>query len=97
MGYLYKKIKSMRQLTSTLDTIATQVFEAKTLEQAKTICIDYLKESKIKESDRLKMISEIEKMKYLHKVQLYIANALLKFEGLGVGIKPTSSPVQETE
>ena len=87
----------MRQLTSTLDTIATQVFEAKTLEQAKTICFEYLKESKIKESDRLKMISEIEKMKYLHKVQLYIANALLKFEGLGVGIKPTSSPVQETE
>lgn len=81
----------MRQLTSTLDTIATQVFEAKTLDQAKTICLDYLKESKIKESDRLKMISEIEKIKHLHKIQLYIANALLKFEGLGVGNKPTSS------
>jgi hypothetical protein len=83
----------MRQLVSTLDNIATQVFEAKTLEQAKTICLDFLKDSKIKESDRLKMISEIEQMKQLHKVQLYIANALLKFEGLGVGSKTT--PVEK--
>jgi hypothetical protein len=82
----------MKQLVSTLDNIATQVFEAKTLEQAKTICLNFLKESKIKESDRLKMINEIEQMKYLHKVQLYIANALLKFEGLGVG-KP--SPIEK--
>ena len=75
----------MKNITSTLDNIATQVFEAKTLDEAKTLCLDYLKESKIKESDRLKMIKEIEAMKYLHKVQLYIANALLKYEGLGVG------------
>jgi hypothetical protein len=34
-------------------------------------------------------------MKYLHKVQMYIANALLKYEGLGVGNKPTSSSVDE--
>lgn len=87
----------MKNIVSTLDTIATQVFEAKTLDQAKTICLDYLKESKIKESDRLKMISEIEKMKYLYKVQLYIANALLKYEGLGVGNKPTSPSVETTE
>jgi hypothetical protein len=86
----------MKQLVSTLDKIATQVFEAKTLEQAKTICLDFLKDSQIKESDRLKMITEIEQMKYLHKVQLYIANALLKFEGLGVG-KPTPPEKPNTE
>jgi len=75
----------MKPLVSTLDQITTQVFEAKTLDEAKKICLDYLQESKIKEADRLKMISEIEQMKYLHKVQLYVANALLKYEGLGVG------------
>jgi len=91
------KIKSMKHFTSTLDKIATQVFEAKTLEQAKTICLDFLKESKIKESDRSKMINEIEQMKYLHKVQLYIANALLKFEGLGIGKPaPTEKPSIES-
>ena len=41
------------------------------------------------------MISEIEKMKHLSKVQMYIANALLKYEGLGVGDKPTSSSVEK--
>ena len=82
------------KLTSTLDQIATQVFESKNVDEAKDICLNFLKESKIKESDRLKMIDEIEKMKYLIKVQLYIANALLKFEGLGVGNKPTSPSVE---
>lgn len=77
----------MKSIVSTLDRIATQVFESKTLDEAKKICLDYLKESKIKESDRLKMIQEIEQMKYLHKVQLYIANALLKYEGLGLSNK----------
>jgi len=77
----------MKQIVSTLDRIATQVFESRTLDEAKEICINYLKESKIKESDRLKMIDEIEKMKHLHKVQMYIANALLKYEGLGLNNK----------
>jgi hypothetical protein len=77
----------MKQIVSTLDRIATQVFESKTLDEAKEICINYLKESKIKESDCLKMIDEIEKMKHLHKVQMYIANALLKYEGLGLNNK----------
>jgi hypothetical protein len=40
------------------------------------------------------MINEVINMKHLHKVQLYIANALLKYEGLGVGTKPTSPSVE---
>ena len=85
------------KLTSTLDKIAEQVFEAKTFADAKQIVTDYLNESKIKESDRLKMINEVNNMKHLHKIQLYIANALLKYEGLGVGNKPTSSPVDDNK
>lgn len=85
----------MKHIISTLDKIATQVFEAKTLDEAKKLCLDYLQESKIKELDRLKMISEIEAMKHLHKVQIYIANALLKYEGLGISNKLTSPPVEE--
>jgi hypothetical protein len=85
----------MKPLVSTLDKIATQVFEAKTLDIAKKICIDYLQDSKIKESDRIKMISEIENIKYLPKIQMYIANALLKYEGLGVGNKPTKESIEK--
>jgi hypothetical protein len=78
------------KIVSTLDNIAEQVFNAKTVDEAKTICLDYLKDSKIKESDRTKMITEISNMKYLHKVQFYIANALLKYEGLGLSNKPSN-------
>lgn len=70
------------KITSTLETIASQVFQSSTLEEAKSICLNHLEGSKIKESDRLKMISEIERMESLLAVQRYLANALLKYEGL---------------
>ena len=72
------------KLESTLTNIAEQVFEAKTVEQAKTIALNFLSESKIKEEDRKNMITEIEKTKDLVRLQIYIANALLKFEGLSL-------------
>ena len=72
------------KIESTLTNIAEQVFSATNVEQAKTIALDFLKESKIKEEDRVKMISEIETKKDLVKLQIYIANALLKFEGLSL-------------
>jgi hypothetical protein len=84
------------KIESTLAKIANVVFETKDFNYAKQVALEHLEESTIKESDRLKMITEIEQMKYLHKVQLYIANALLKFEGLGVG-KPTPPEKPNTE
>jgi hypothetical protein len=75
------------KLESTLTKIAEQVFEAKNVEQAKKIALDFLSESKINEVDRKKMIAEIETKKDLVKLQIYIANALLKFEGLSLNDK----------
>jgi len=72
------------KLESTLTNIAEQVFSATSVEQAKIIALDFLKESKIKEEDRKKMIAEIETKKDLVKLQIYVANALLKFEGLSL-------------
>lgn len=69
-------------ITSTLATIASQIFQSSSLEEAKQLCLAYLQDSKIKDSDRLKMISEIERMESLSKLQRYLANALLKYEGL---------------
>ena len=69
-------------IQSTLTKIAEQVFTAKSCDEAKKIALDYLSESKINEEDRVKMIAEIEQKKDLVKLQTYIANALLKFEGL---------------
>lgn len=85
----------MRQIISTLDKIAEQVFKAKDLTLAQNIAISHLNESKIKESDKNKMIQEISNMKSLQKLQYYCANALLKYEGLGVGNKPTNEPIEK--
>ena len=71
-------------IQSTLTKIAEQVFTAKSCDEAKKISLDFLNESKINEEDRKKMISEIETKKDLVKLQIYIANALLKFEGLSM-------------
>jgi hypothetical protein len=71
-------------IQSTLTKIAEQVFTAKTCDEAKKIALDYLNESKINEEDRVKMIEEIQQKKELIKLQMYIANALLKFEGLSI-------------
>ena len=71
-------------IQSTLTKIAEKVFTAKSCYDAKKIALDYLSESKINEEDRVKMIAEIEQKKDLVKLQMYIANALLKFEGLSI-------------
>jgi hypothetical protein len=83
------------QIESTLAKIANVVFETKDFKLAQQTAIDHLVESSIKESDRLKMINEISKAKNLQRLQVYCANALLKYEGLGVG-KPQSNKTEPT-
>ena len=83
------------KIISTLDKIAEAVFTSKDLTSAQNIALAHLNESKIKESDKNKMIQEITNMKSLQKLQYYCANALLKYEGLGVGTKPTSTSTVE--
>lgn len=73
------------KIESTLAKIANVVFETKDFKLAQQTAIEHLTESKIKESDKLKMIDEISKAKNLQRLQVYCANALLKYEGLGVG------------
>lgn len=85
------------KIISTLDKIAEAVFTSKDLTSAQNIAITHLNESKIKESDKNKMIQEITNMKSLQKLQYYCANALLKYEGLGVGIKPTSNETKQED
>jgi hypothetical protein len=72
------------KVISKLTEITTAVFEAKTLIEAQKICFDCLNDSKVKETDKRQMIIEITNAKHLTALQRYIANALLKYEGLSV-------------
>jgi len=72
------------QIKSNLDSIATDVFAASNATDAKRIFIDHVSNSRIKESDKIKMIAEASKMSSLLQLHRYTANALLKYEGLGL-------------
>ena len=68
------------KITSTLASIASLVWEAKTVQQAKDTLTEHLRDTNVK--DRDKMIQDIEQLKTLEQVHRYTANALLKYEGL---------------
>lgn len=72
------------KIESTLSSIAREVFGASNAVDAKRIFIDYVSSSHIKESDKNKMLAEASKMSSLLQIHRYTANALLKYEGLGL-------------
>jgi hypothetical protein len=72
------------KIESTLSSIAREVFAATNASDAKRIFIDYVSNSHIKESDKVKMLTEASKMSSLLQLHRYTANALLKYEGLGL-------------
>ena len=72
------------KIESTLSSIAREVFAASNAIDAKRIFIDYVSSSHIKESDKQKMLTEASKMTSLLQIHRYTANALLKYEGLGL-------------
>ena len=72
------------KIESTLSSIAREVFAASNAVDAKRIFIDYFSSSHIKESDKAKMLAEASKMTSLLQIHRYTANALLKYEGLGL-------------
>ena len=74
------------QIKSKLSEIISQVYTAKTTLEAKEILIPFLEGSKIKESDRKKMVEQIRNISELGLLQYYATNALLKYEGLGTGL-----------
>jgi len=84
------------QIESTLAKIANVVFETKDFKLAQQTALDHLEKSGIKESDKRNMIEEISKAKNLQRLQIYCANALLKYEGLGVG-RPQSNKTEPTD
>ena len=71
------------KIESTLATIAERVFRAESLSQAQNIFQEHVSSTKIKEEDKVKMLTEVGGMKSLTQLQRYTANALLKYEGLG--------------
>jgi hypothetical protein len=73
-------------LKSVLESIAEPVFTSKNLETARSIFVEHVSKTNVK--DREIMLEAVAKLKTLNDMHRYLANALLKFEGMGI---PTTS------
>ena len=69
------------KIQSTLADIASQVWQAQDVNQAKEILVNHLSDTNVK--DRDKMIDDVQQLNTLQAVHRYTANSLLKYEGLG--------------
>lgn len=71
-------------IKSVLGEIAPQVFQIRNLDEAKGIIINFLETKNIKETDKQIIVSNVSQFKHINAVHGYIANSLLKYEGMGV-------------
>tara|TARA_R110002050_G_scaffold206254_1_gene341933 strand:- start:251 stop:475 length:225 start_codon:yes stop_codon:yes gene_type:complete len=74
----------MKSITSTLASIAQQVFVSTNVTEAKAIVISHIDSTRIKEADKDTIIKNLHGMKSLGRVQTYLCNSLLRYEGLGL-------------
>lgn len=72
------------KFNSTLAQIAREVFSATTLTEGKLIVNNHIGGTKIKDTDKSTILSNVNSIKSLTKLQSYLCNSLLKFEGLGL-------------
>ena len=72
------------QIKSTLASVAEAVFSATDVQTAQTLFLSHVSGSGIKKEDKQKMLMEVSKITSLNQIYRYTANALLKYEGLGL-------------
>ena len=72
------------QIKSIFEQISEQVFVMTKLDEAKSFIIEFVSNKNINEKDKQSIINTVNGCKYLHQVQKYICNSLLKYEGLGM-------------
>lgn len=84
-----KKHTSNTQIKSVLEAISTAVFTTKwnSLEEAKQYVINAMENKTIALNDYLAINKAVKEAPTMVKLQQYLCNSLLKYEGMGVGAK----------
>jgi hypothetical protein len=81
-----KKLMSVK-IKSIFEAIALDVFAAKSLTVVQQSIKEYVESKDIKEVDKKQILREVSSAKSLIKLQTYICNSLLKYEGMGVSLR----------
>ena len=81
------------QIKSVLEQISETVFVMKNLAEAKKFIIDFVEAKAINEVDKKLILNAVTASTSMYKLQNYLVNALLKYEGLGTNFNanPNSS------
>ena len=72
------------QIKSMFEQIATQVFTMKDVNAAKTFINEFVNGKDINDIDKKVILNNIKDIKNIVKLQTYICNSLLKYEGMSV-------------
>ena len=71
-------------IKSILEQISSEVFVMRDLGQAKLFISEFVVNKGINEKDKQSILSATSECKTMVKLQMYLCNALLKYEGMGV-------------
>ena len=72
------------KIESVLAEVSSQVFCSTNLKEGKNAVINLLEKKRIKEEDKRNILTNLERIKTLPRLQSYVCNSLLRYEGLGV-------------
>jgi hypothetical protein len=71
-------------MATTAERIAVVETQVRNLDEAKDIILNHVNGKKIKDTDKQIITMNINELKNINAVHRYVANSLLKYEGLGV-------------
>jgi hypothetical protein len=72
------------QIKSIFEQIASEVFNMKDVNKAKQFVTDFVNDKKIKDEDKTVIINNVNACKSISRIQTYICNSLLRYEGMSL-------------
>jgi hypothetical protein len=72
------------QIKSIFEQIASEVFNMKDVNAAKQFVTDFVTNKKIKDEDKKVIIDNVNNCKSISRIQTYICNSLLRYEGMSL-------------
>ena len=76
--------KQPPQIKSIFEQISHQVFTMKNAVEAKQFITEFVNDKKINDIDKNNIIENVNACQNIVKIQSYICNSLLKYEGMGM-------------
>jgi len=75
-------------IKSIFEQIASHLFNISDLKLAQDFIIEFIQTKDIKETDKKLIIQKTKDQKNIVGLYRYVSNSLLKYEGLGIEVKP---------